>query len=217
VGGEVLGSMQGGAVREPRPCSPAEAVQRARRIANQGGQYILGSGSYHPKTLGGVLNDVPWTIGPGGLVGSDCAGFACWAYKLPRHRPGYNHGSWATVSDDLNTNSWIEDSEHERELFYPATSRPEPGDLLCYPTITLLGSDGEHHTFIGHVGIVVGVERATSWDSGHPRYDLLDVAQCRGPNGRAPGVILTDGSIWLAHDERWPKWEHRTKVLRAVP
>jgi hypothetical protein len=139
------------------------------------------------------------------MTGSDCAGFAmCWAYKLPRHRKGFNVGSWASVSDDINCNSGIEDAEHARELFEIVTSAPQPGDLLTYPTFTVI-ADGQPHKFIGHVGIVVGVARAVEWDPAHPAYELLDIAQCKGPNGRAPAVVATDGSVWAHHDAVWPK------------
>lgn len=200
----------------PRPCSAAEAVQRARRLVGNGGQYVLGTGDYKPQTIGGNLVDVPWTERHG-LIGSDCAGFAIsWCYKLPRHRPGYNHGPWATVSDDLNCNSALEDAQHARELFL-VTDTPAPGVLLVYPTITLLGSDGASHQFIGHVGIVLGCGRVTTWDPHAPHYEQLDIAQCKGPNGRSPAVVATDGSVWSHHDTIWPKPQHRVYMLQALP
>ncbi len=95
-----------------RPCSPAEAIQRALSIVGHGGQYWLGTGDWKPNAT-----DVPWTTNNGG-TGSDCAGFAIsWCYKLTRHRPGFNVGSWSSCSDDLNCNSAIEDAEHAGELF----------------------------------------------------------------------------------------------------
>jgi hypothetical protein len=67
------------------------------------------------------------------------------------------------------------------------------------------------------VAIVIGVTRAAAFDLAkpYPDYSLLDVAQCCGPNGRTPAVILSDGAIWNQHDHQWPKPEHRTAVLRA--
>jgi len=205
----------------PRPCSAAEAVARARRMIGNGGEYQLGTGDYRPRSISAVLVDVPWTSN-GSVTGSDCAGFALsWCYKLQRHRPGYNRSSGpsASVVDDINCNSAIEDAETGGgELFAIADGLPQPGDLLCYPTIVLLGGDGETHKFIGHVCIVIGVDRlTTAWDPAHPQYEMLDVVQCKGPNGRSPGVIASDGSIWSHHDEVWPKPAHRTRVLRAVP
>ncbi len=189
-----------------RPCSPAEAIQRALSIVGHGGQYWLGTGDWKPNAT-----DVPWTTNNGG-TGSDCAGFAIsWCYKLTRHRPGFNVGSWSSCSDDLNCNSAIEDAEHAHELFEIA-DRPMAGDLLTYPTIYLQG-----HQFVGHVGMVVAVTRCAEWDPATPQYHLLDVAQCCGPNGRQPAVLRTDGSVWDRHDHNWPKPEHRTRVLRAKP
>jgi len=200
----------------PRPCSAAEAVTRALSLVGRGGCYVLGTGDWigppsKSQTVAPILlgADLPWTYRDGKL-GSDCAGFAIsWCYQLKRHRPGYNRGSWATVSDDLNCNSAIEDAEHGRELFELVTGPIQPGDLLCYPTFragVLL------RRFIGHVGIVTGVAR---WDG---RLASLDVAQCCGPNGRSPAVLATDGSVWDRHDAKWPAHQKRqTRVLRAIP
>lgn len=193
----------------PRPCSADEAVARALSLVGKGGQYILGTGDWRPTSP--TAPDVPWTTRDG-QVGSDCAGFAIsWCYKLPRHRPGYNHGPWATVEDDLNSNSALEDAQHGRELFELVTT-PAPGVLLLYPTFRLQG-----HTFIGHVGIVTSVKRCAEWDFDHPPYRLLDVAQCKGPNGRKPAVVATDGSLWEHHDSLWPKGQRRTWMVRALP
>lgn len=202
---------------DPRPCSPTEAVARAQRLladpTNQVHGYQLGTGSYRPSIVNGKLIDLPWTTNDEGFLGSDCAGFACsWAYKLPRTRPGFNEGAWATVSDDINCDSAIEDAEHRQELFVEITGVPQPGDLIVYGTIPKIGSAGP---WIGHVCIVLGNARATTWNPMHPSYDLLDVAQCCGGNGRMPAVIATDGSIWSHHDQMWPT--HLTKVLRLVP
>ena len=144
----------------------------------------------------------------------DCFGFACCeAYGIRRHRPGFNRGSWATVSDDLNCNSAIEDADHAGELF-ERVHTPALGILLVYPTIRLAGHPDP---WIGHVAIVVGAARCREWDHAHPSYALLDVVQCRGPNGRRPGIVATDGSIWDHHDALWPRPEHRTVMLRVLP
>ena len=181
----------------PRPCSPIAAVTVARSLVGTG-VYQLGTGDY----------DTP-IGGP-----SDCAGFAISrCYGLPRHRPGFNTGPWATVADDLNCNSAIEDADHHRELFVRA-ERPAIGDLIAYPTIRLAGHD---HPWIGHVAIVVNVMRVLEWDPAAPDWSLVDVVQCCGPNGRRPGILRTDGSHWNGHDMTWPKPEHRTVLLRAVP
>ena len=201
-------------VVQPRPCSSTEAVQRALSLVGKGGQYWLGTGDYRPRTVAGQLVDQPWTSNNGG-IGSDCCGFAVdWCYKLPRHRPGYNVGSWSSCSDDINCNSAIEDAEHARDLFEIA-DRPMPGDLIAYPTIYT--KDGLEH--VGHVGIIVAVNRCAEWDPTTPQYYLLDVVQVCGPNGRMPAAIRTDGSVWDHHDVKpfVTKPEHKTRVLRARP
>jgi hypothetical protein len=140
----------------------------------------------------------------------DCFGFAvCEVYGIKRHRVGFNTGPWATVSDDLNSNSAIEDADHHGELFERVFT-PAPGVLLAYPTIRLTG-----HTWIGHIAIVTSVSRCLEWDHDHPWYSLLDVVQCSGPNGRKPGIVSTDGAIWDHHDAQWPK--SRTVMLRVLP
>src|SRR5687767_13353887 len=133
------------------PITTQEAIRRATSMVNNTtGVYMLGTGDYRPRKL----IDLPWTKTASGVIGSDCAGFAiCWAWKLRRHRPGFNKGPWATVEDDINVNSTIEDAYHKQEIAVPVEpARVKPGDLLCYPTIYSRG-----HKFIGHVGMVVDV------------------------------------------------------------
>lgn len=205
---------------EPRPCSGAEAVQRALRMVNNGGQYVLGTGDYRPTIINGKLVDVPWTWREG-MLGSDCAGFALsWCYKLKRHRQGFASGrlpdfyrDLSDVDDDINCNSAIEDALTTKDLFR-VVDRPEPGCLLVYATLKL---PGHPRPFIGHVGIVTSIKRVAEWDIAMPQYHLLDVAQCKGPNERKPGVVATDGSLWDAHDRNWPKPQHRTVMLAAQP
>jgi hypothetical protein len=183
-----------------RPCSPIAAVTVAKSLVGHM-TYWLGEGDCDTPATGK----------------SDCFGFAfdrC--YGVRRHRMGFNRGSWASVSDDLNCNSAIEDADHARELFVRAR-RPELGDLLAYPTFTVLDDKGIPHRFIGHIAIVTGVSRVLEWDAARPQWHLLDVAQCKGPNGRTPGVLATDGAIWDEHDRVWPKPEHRSVLLRVVP
>jgi len=195
-----------------RPCSPDEAITRALSIVGHGGSYQLGTGDYAPR-LG---LDLPWTDRQddhGNVVtGSDCAGFAiCWAYKLHRHRPSFNAGSWASVESDINCNSAIEDADHNRELF-ERIDRPEPGCLLTYPSFRINGIQ-----FIGHVVIVTSVRRCLEWDPALPDYGLLDTAECHGPNGHTPGVVASTGAGFAGHDKVWPKPEHRTIMLRVRP
>jgi hypothetical protein len=197
-------------VTGPRPSSAELAVHRALSVLGQGGEYELGGGDYYP--VGGI--DLRWTRGreTGQLV-SDCSGFAIsWCYQIPRHRPGFNHGDWATVSDDVNPNSAIEDADHHRELFERAPA-PFVGALICYWTIHL---SGHELPWIGHVKIVTGVSRVVGWDPERPDWSQLDTAECCGPNGRRPGVVTGTGAGMVAHDQPWPRPEHRTAMLRVV-
>lgn len=179
------------------PRSAADAVKIAHELVGHM-TYWLGTGDCDTANWGR----------------SDCAGFAiCRCYGLRRHRPGFNRGPWASVSDDLNVNSAIEDADHHRELFERATGVPRPGDLLCYPTFRLPGRD---KPWIGHVAIVVGTERLLEWDWSRPTWSYLDVVQCCGPDGRTPGVIATDAKHWDDHDRIWPRAEHRSALIRVV-
>jgi hypothetical protein len=203
----------------PRPTSAEEAVTRALSMVGVRGAYQLGTGDFRQTWISGKLIDLPWTERESDhAIGSDCAGFAiAWCYKLRRHRPGYCKGAtnFDDVEDDINVNSVLEDATGSApDLFQLATGLPKPGDLLCYPTFRL---PTVPLPFIGHVGIVTSAARVTTWDASAPRYDLLDVAQCCGPDGRAPAVIATDGSHWSTHAQQWPKPQHTVYVLRAIP
>ena len=182
----------------PRPLySAAQAVAQARALVGRG-VYQLGTGDMESS------RDDP----------RDCFGFAvCELYGIKRHRQGFNKGPWATVEDDLNCNSAIEDAGHAGELF-ERVSRPTAGVLIAYPTIYL---PNHPDPFIGHIGIVVGISRVFEWDPTYPNYAALDVVQCHGPKGRRPGIVGSDGAIWDHHDSLWPKPEHRTVMLRVKP
>jgi len=182
----------------PRPLhAAAEAVRHA--LASVGrGVYQLGTGDL------GSNDDDP----------RDCFGFAVnECYGIPRHRPGFNRGPWATVSDDLNCNSAIEDAGHNRDLFERALT-PFPGALICYPTFRL---EGHPLPWIGHVKIVTGITRCLEWDREQPDWSLLDTAECMGPPGRRPGVVAGTGRSFVEHDATWPRPEHRTVMLRVRP
>lgn len=187
-------------------------------MVGRGGAYQYGTGDYRPRVIGGQLIDVPWTEREHDhAIGSDCAGFAIsWCYKLQRHRVGYCRGatSFDDVEDDINVNSALADATSSApDLFTIAVGLPRPGDLLCYPTFRL---PGVSLPFIGHVGICTSASRVTSWDPASPRYDHLDVAQCCGPDGRAPAVLATDGSHWSHWATTWPKPQHTVYLLRAL-
>lgn len=187
-------------VKDPA-CDPLTALVRARSAMTMGGQYVLGTGDYNEPD-----NDLPWTTNKYG-TGSDCAGFAiCYAWMLKRHRPGFNVGSWASVSDDINCNSMLEDAQHAGELGAVVSVGARPGDLLLYPTIRIKGLE-----FVGHVCIIENVPAGWVVADG---YHHLTVLQCHGPNGFKPAVVRTDGSIWDHHDSVWPKDEHRSHIVR---
>lgn len=204
------------------PCTAHEAVARMLTFAGVEMPYELGSGDYHPRQEHGGIVDVPWTPGPSGVIGSDCAGAAiCFAYKLARHRPGFASGRapklyWdqSDVDDDINCNSAIEDALTVRELFtiVPRGEVILPGDLLTYPTLTIHAADGELHRFIGHVQMAIINPLAVK--SGGP-YSSIVVAQCFGGNGRKPAIMVTDAHAMDRHDQQWPREQHRAQVLRV--
>lgn len=188
-------------MRSPRPLFTAlEAAQRAIALVGHS-VYELGTGNADTP------DDEPM----------DCCGFAtCKAYGIVRHRPLFNRGAWATVADDINCNSSIEDARHEQDLFEPADGDPQLGDLLKWPTIRHPVTNEVLEW--GHECIVIGVDRAIGkWDPTKPDYRLLDVAQCEGPNGRRPGILATDGTYWYEHALKWPKPEQTTWWLRVKP
>jgi hypothetical protein len=209
---------------DPRPASPAEAVQRAIRLLSAGGCYALGTGDYRPRTLAGVLTDQPWTERERDhLIGCDCAGLICWAYKLERHRPGYNRGGEYDVEDDLNSNSFLGDAMGARDLFTLVADSPRLGDVIAYPSFYLyddqgkrLQHDGQDLHWIGHVALVVGISRYTDWRPDAPQFSQLDIVQVKGPDRRAPAAVATDGSVFDHHNAQWPKEKHRAWLLRAV-
>lgn len=205
--------------RLPRPCDPATALARIAQVVGVRMPYVLGTGDYstlHPL--------VPWTTRKrDGRSGADCATVMSFGYAVPRHRPGYNIGSWATVSDDINTNSGIEDADHEQDLWTEVIGDGvESGDILCYPTIRLKdahgdwirGGDGEILTWIGHAQMVAEVPKGWKRSDG---WHALTVYQCFGPDGRMPAFMKTDGHAMDLHDAKWPKREHCARVLRSRP
>lgn len=186
------------------PCTADEAVKRGLdAFIRGGGIYWLGAGNFNP-----AAPDYPFTATKIDWA-SDCRFACCFCWKLEAHQPGYNHGAWATVSDDLNYNSLLEDGEHARELCEvvdDTTEHPKPGDIIAYPTIELQG-----HTFIGHGALVIAVPTDYRPDEGFHRLTILQVC---GPNGRGPAILKTDGTVFDHHTATWPKPEHRTRLVR---
>jgi hypothetical protein len=180
----------------PRPLHTAEeAVRHALAMVGRG-VYQLGTGD----------------IGSNNDDERDCFGFAvCECYGIKRHREPFNRGAWATVEDDLNCNSAIEDAQHARELF-EVLWRPMPGALIMYPTIHL---PGHPQPWIGHVKIVFGVSRCAEWDPQRPDWSLLDTVECRPPPRVGCGIVRGTGLGMNTHDKIWPK--QPTVMLRVKP
>lgn len=206
-------------MREPRPATPAEAVARVRALLetpeNALAGYVLGGGGYQPTW------HTPWT-GHGPNFGGDCRVPFLWGYMLPAERPGYNRQPWATVADDINYNSLLEDAEHEQDLVVPALGTPLEGDIVAYPTLHITThEDGvaTEHTFIGHGALVVGVSRVKGWDPAAPVFAMLDIIQVCGGPGRKPAAIASSAAHFdVARPvAKWPKPEHRPRLLRVKP
>lgn len=196
------------------PCSEAEAVQRMLELeAGRRGQYAWGTGNYdprHPELLGMTTNH--------GLTGWDCAGAAvCYAFRLFRHRPGFNRQAHATIEDDLNVDSIIEDADPARgghqELGEVVTA-PAPGVLLLTPTITLPANerlpDGFHEP--GHVRLILDAAR---WRPVRPKWADVTYLECHGPDRHVPGVTRNTGESVDKWDANWPKPMHRAVMVRV--
>lgn len=209
--------------RPPRPAfTAAESLIRMEKMEGVDMPYVLGTGDYLPSH--GV--DLPWTQRiKDKMIGGDCAGVAMsWAEGIARHRPGLNRGPWSTVSDDLNTNSGIEDAEHEGDLYTLVIGDDlQPGDLLCYPTIMLRNADdtdwlrdphGEILKWIGHVQMLAKAP-PTGWHRGKNRWRELEILHCHGGDGRRPAVTRGPAIAMDDHDANWPKPQHCVKVLRV--
>lgn len=194
-----------------------DPVARARSVVGLMMPYELSGGGYNPKRGPGavLVQDLPWSPSDHGIVGCDCSGFVCYCHRLHRHRVGFNRTPTATVSDDLNTVSMVEDALTARTVFVPVIAPtlgiagvPQPGDILVYKTIHL---PGHPNPWIGHECIVLEVD--PKFDPHDPDWRLLKVAQCFGPDHREPAVEVTDGTFWRNHDHAWGNEPDGTAVL----
>jgi hypothetical protein len=181
--------------------------------------YVLGGGNYSPKAPRTAVTVV--VKGGKRIVGIDCMGVVAYALKVPRHRPGYNRGSWSSVIDWVNTDSAIQDADHERDLFEPVTDEPEPGDVLVWPSVyagelssPYKGKSGERRR-IGHISLIIRV-RIGRWDWNNPPYDKLDVVQ--GGSRHTPAIHTSTGAAWAGKQRtQWgtrPEWVSR--ILRPI-
>lgn len=190
------------------PCSPEEAVQRMLELeASRKGQYVWGTGAYqpkHPELMGMTTNS--------GLMGWDCAGAAIsYAYRLMRHRPGFNVQGHATVSDDINCDSVLEDADPARggmQELGEIVEIPAPGVLLITPTIRI---PAKNFVEPGHVRLIID---ATHWHPDVPLYENVIYLECHGPNGHTPGVTRSNGRSVDLHDQLWPRPLHRAAMVR---
>lgn len=201
-----------------------DPVARMLSIVGLPMPYELGTGNYVPESrgvgAGGITIDLPWTTNDG-RRGSDCAGAAiCYAHRIRRHRPGFNRHAKATVSDDINTDSAVQDARAQRAIFEAVIDHERrifrevlPGDLLIWESV-LSSLDG-HQMKMGHVAHVIA-KPDPAFVSAAPDYHLLRVAQCCGPDGRRPAVILTDGRAWAKHDRDWGTDKDPAKMPLAI-
>lgn len=185
----------------------------ARLLTQVGkGEYQLGAGGWDSKKAHTCF--LPhWKTG---IVGCDCSAFAIkFGLKLRGHRPGFGRGPGARVTDDINSDSALYDAIHNHELFEIVNGPPREADLLITPS-RFDPRTGER-TGIGHVRAVTG-NRALEWDHAIlPRpWELVDVVECRGPNGKRPGVVVGTAAGCAKHDAKWVKvpamW---TQVIRV--
>lgn len=194
------------------PCSDVEAVQRMLELeASRKGCYTWGGGHYdpaHPELLGMTsVHD---------MMGWDCAGAAIsYAYRLFRHRGGFNAQPAATVTDDLNVDSILEDSDPARggrQELGEIVTVPAPGVLLLTPTIRLPAT-ADRAAFVqpGHVRLILD---ATHWTPAAPRWADVTYLECHGPNGHTPGITRATGESVDRHDGLWPRPFHRAAMVR---
>jgi hypothetical protein len=126
---------------DPLAANRARAVMRSRMIAAAPSRYKLGAGGRSP------LAPTPFTTRDG-VLGCDCVGFTAWCLGHDRYQPKtFSHyDGW------INTDSLIADARGGRSWYEP-TYRPEPGDVVVFPSITRNGE----RVRIGHIGLVTSV------------------------------------------------------------
>lgn len=194
--------------------TPAELVARLRTQVGQGA-YQLGAGGYDRKRPTTCFHQHWDTKHKPNTIGCDCSAFAIeFGLKLAGHRPGFGKGPNAHVVDYINSDSALYDARHNHELFELVEGPPLAGDFIIIPSTF---DRGGKRIGIGHVMATTG-NRALEWDHQVlPRpWNLVDVVQCRGPNGKQPGVIASTAVYAAAHDAKWVKvpamW---TQVIRT--
>lgn len=197
--------------------TPAEYI--ARLLTQVGkGEYQLGAGGWDPKHPDTCFHPHWDRDNKPGVIGCDCSAFAIrFGLKLSGYRPGFGRGPGSHVEDSLNSDSALYDALHAREIFEHVDGPPTEGDLLIIPS--RFDRDTGKRTGIGHVMATVR-NRALEWDHKMlPRpWHLVDVVQCRGPNGKRPGVIESSAEYCAVHDSKWLRVpEMWTQVIRVRP
>lgn len=195
--------------------TPAEYI--ARLLTQVGkGEYQLGAGGYDPKRPDTCFH-LHWDAeNKPGVIGCDCSAFTIrFGLKLSGRRPGFGRGPGAHVVDSINSDSALFDARHNHDLFDLVDGPPIEGDLLIIPS--RFDPVSGKRTGIGHV-LATTRNRAAEWDHRlMPRpWDQVDVVQCRGPNGKKPGVIESTAEVCTRHDAKWVKVpEMWTQVIRV--
>jgi hypothetical protein len=183
---------------------PEVAVARALSLLGKGWPYVLGAGNHKGPTR------VKLKSGTYTPLGFDCWALAgAYAFEQPRHDPGFNIGPWATVSDDRNCDSAIEDAEHKKQG-YEVIDTPELACLIVMPSIR---DENGKRLRIGHVWLGVGVPE--TWDPAKPQYDLIDTIQCQASTfpaiKRGPGPRHDGRTYHGVTDDAW-----RIRILRVI-
>ncbi len=144
-------------------------------------QWVGNNGITYKLGAGGrTPAQLPYVKGEGEL---DCSGFVAWCCGYDRFQEGLG---W------INTDALEKLSDTSTSFIRVSSDEVAAGDIVVY------GAGAK----IGHTGIVVAVgsrpdveNKASYW-----------VAHCRGPVGRNPGVVLTDGGPFVGKGARFVRW-----------
>ncbi len=174
------------------------AVERARAMAKVKSLYVLGAGGRDPKAK------TPHTK-RNELVGSDCVGFTCWALQHDRYQPE----TFEIYDGWLNTDSIMMDARGPQD-WYAEVSRPEPGDVVVFPSIH---RDGKR-VRMGHIGLVVEAPDGMPENVHRLAHDQrllwlsrVKVIDCAASSKRKPYAIseTTAAASWNKPDAMWAR------------
>src|SRR5690606_5027030 len=141
--GALIGRLVGWIAKQSDPLAEnrRRAVARARQIAGTRITYKLGAGGRDPNA------ESPCTVRDG-VLGCDCVGFTSWCLGHDRYQPK----TFPLYDGWINTDSLMMDARG-KQTWYAEIARPEPGDVVVFPSITKNGVRER----IGHIGLVVEV------------------------------------------------------------